>query len=244
MEGVQKNIRQVSGGFADGLECSLAAVIALVCVVAEAVSASSVGAIAIPRRPGVLPGVVSAGVTSILPLSELRSENDFSIDGEPGPAWAAPQALAYRMVHPGYFRAMGIPIIAGRAFGQRDTATSPAVAIVSRAAERKYWHGASALGGHILLYDGTGRARRLEIVGIAGDSGSPGRGGKATVCVFLPIAQATAGRMRSVAVPSFQAAAPKAGYRRTQKAADGNPVAASGEKWFRPATAGRILSIL
>jgi putative ABC transport system permease protein len=63
-----------------------------------------------------------------------------------------------------YFRALGIPLLAGRSFTDRDDVGSPAVAVVTERLARLLWHGANPLG-QILERDG----RSYQIVGIVGD---------------------------------------------------------------------------
>ncbi len=52
----------------------------------------------------------------------------------------------FRVVGDDYFRTLEIPLLQGRAFEDRDTASSPAVAIVSESLARKYWPGESPVG--------------------------------------------------------------------------------------------------
>ena len=69
------------------------------------------------------PGVVAAGAISLLPLQEAWTNGGFRVIGAP-PQPAGKQALAeYRVVSPGYFDAMRIPILAGRAITERDDAS-------------------------------------------------------------------------------------------------------------------------
>ncbi len=68
------------------------------------------------------PGVSAAGAISLLPLQEAWTNGGFRVDGAP-PQRAGQQALAeYRVVSPGYFRVMRIPILAGRAITEQDDA--------------------------------------------------------------------------------------------------------------------------
>lgn len=80
-----------------------------------------------------------------------------------------------QVVSPGLFRALGVPLLAGRVFGAQDRAGSPLVAIVSESLARRLWTNADGVG-RVLEFDG----RSHEIVGVVGDTrGSDGtaRGG-------------------------------------------------------------------
>jgi len=61
----------------------------------------------------------------------------------------------------GYFETMQLPLVAGRAFDARDTATSAPVAIINQAMAEKYWPGRNALGGVVRM-----NGKRLEVIGI------------------------------------------------------------------------------
>ena len=80
-----------------------------------------------------------------------------------------------QVVSPGLFRALGVPLLAGRVFGAQDRNGSPLVAIVSESLARRLWANADAVG-RVLEFDN----RSHEIVGVVGDTrGSDGtaRGG-------------------------------------------------------------------
>jgi hypothetical protein len=70
-------------------------------------------------------------------------------------------------VTPGYFAAMGIPLVAGRLFEPGDATDAPLVAVVSEKLARDYWPGRSALGGRIRR-DGD-EERFAQVVGIVPD---------------------------------------------------------------------------
>jgi len=73
-------------------------------------------------------------------------------------------------VGPGYFSAIGTPLLAGRDFDDRDTATSAKVAIVNQAFGRKIFNGQNPLGKRFRLHEAPGKPRPLyEIVGVTGD---------------------------------------------------------------------------
>src|SRR5206468_3425990 len=81
------------------------------------------------ERVGRLPGVVSAGFTSFLPYTVLIGAGPIALEGRPSPRDGSNVAII-RYVTPDYLRTLGVPLLGGRAFSDRDTGT-PAVALVS-----------------------------------------------------------------------------------------------------------------
>ena len=73
----------------------------------------------------------------------------------------------WNVVSPGYFEALGLPIVRGRAFTDTDGAGSAGVAIVSETFARRAWPGEDAIGR--VLVDGDGQ-RTMQVVGVARDS--------------------------------------------------------------------------
>jgi len=95
-----------------------------------------------------VPGADSAGVVNIIPLSGNDSGSGLLLDGDEQPA-VDPPHVEYRVAGGAYFRAMGIPIRAGRAFDERDRAGSLPVAIVNRAFARRFWPGRDPIGRRV-----------------------------------------------------------------------------------------------
>ena len=90
-------------------------------------------------------GVVDAGVLSDLPLSGSGSNGRLGISGGPEPHTDA----EYRVATGGAFHALGIPVLRGRVFDERDRADSTHVAVVNRALAERAWPGESPLGKRI-----------------------------------------------------------------------------------------------
>lgn len=113
------------------------------------------------RRVKEVPGVVEAGFTNNLPLLQKGNVSGIGAEGmEPGKRL---QCQA-RVAGPGYFAAMGIPIVAGRALDARDAQGAPLTAMVNETVARRLWPGQSALGS--MLYLGK---EKVPIVGVAAD---------------------------------------------------------------------------
>lgn len=142
-----------------------------------------------------LPGVVGAGVTSVLPLD--GGQNDyaqFSIEGRPLLAEGGLLPSEYRAISPGYFSVMGIPLLKGRACEERDTAERPAVAVISENLARRYFGEQIDPIGQRLVF---GRGPR-EIVGIASDVRHVGLGREPEPTIYTCYQQSPEARMSLV----------------------------------------------
>ncbi len=113
-----------------------------------------------------LPGVVSVGAISELPLSGQQNDDYFRIQGrEYGPNQTDDADL--RVATPGYLKAMGIPLLRGRWFKENDGAQSPMVVVVNEPFVRKYFKDADPLGKVLMIEAGSG-APPSQIVGVVG----------------------------------------------------------------------------
>ncbi len=115
-----------------------------------------------------LPGVDAAGAVSSLPLSGDVESGGFTIAGAPAPPTDQRPAAQYNVVSGEYFRAMGIPLTAGRVFDSRDRADAPGVAVVTRSFVRRFLPDGNPIGERINSgFDYTPQVR--EIVGVVDD---------------------------------------------------------------------------
>ena len=122
-----------------------------------------------------LPGV-DAALVSELPMSGEDLTHNFLIEGRPPiPVGAEPEVLT-RTVSPGYFRVLGIPLHAGRGFGDQDDADTPLVALVNESLVRKYFPNGGAVGTRV-RWSHDDSPHWMTIVGVVGDVNhfGPGR---------------------------------------------------------------------
>jgi predicted permease len=115
------------------------------------------------RRVYAFPGVQYAGTVSSLPMGTIMQGTDFVVEGRPETEREMPFA-SFANTSTDYLRAMGIPLVGGRYFGESDGEAAPRVTIVSESLAYAWWPGNGALGRRIRL-DGTW----FTIVGIARD---------------------------------------------------------------------------
>jgi predicted permease len=119
-------------------------------------------------RAGALPGVEQAATVSPLPLAGERFLEEFAAADRPAPAPEETPSAHVAAISPDYFRALGIPVIAGRAFTADDRIGSQRVVIVNRRMASRIWPGDSPLGKRI-TFDSTSdpKARWWTVVGMA-----------------------------------------------------------------------------
>jgi predicted permease len=119
-------------------------------------------------RLAALPGVTVASGGYPVPMTGEAWSGSLSIVGVPeGPGLPEPHA-EYAVTMPGYFRAAGIPIVAGRDFSAADVASAMPVAIVDENFARQYWPGESALGKRIATSGDLAKGPFETIIGVAG----------------------------------------------------------------------------
>jgi putative ABC transport system permease protein len=117
-------------------------------------------------RIAALPGVQAVGAISYLPLTGLASRDSFKIAGQPPPAPGQEPGVEVRVVTPGYFQAMGIPLLKGRLLNERDVKETR-VLLINETMAKKYFPGVDPVGKQMeVFWDGSGPD---EIVGVVGD---------------------------------------------------------------------------
>jgi predicted permease len=116
-----------------------------------------------------LPGVEAAGAGSDLPWTGWdENAGGFHFEGRlppPGQDFHA----RYHMATPGYFRALGVPLIAGRFFKESDTQTAPNVILINHVMAERYWPGEDLVGKRMTFEDNPKQKDWMTIVGVVGD---------------------------------------------------------------------------
>ena len=117
-----------------------------------------------------LPGVESAGAGSDLPWTGYdENAGGFNIEGKKPPPHQDFHAR-YHMATPGYFSAMGIPLLEGRFFIEADKKDAPRTLIINRAMAERYWPHEDVVGKRISFEDAPKKdSDWMTIVGVVGD---------------------------------------------------------------------------
>ena len=165
------------------------------------------------ERASALPGVRSATLTYIVPLSGADMSGSLNVEGvestfssdsralaaaalaaaQGKPVTEGPPVVSFNIVGPGYFRTLGIPLTRGRDYTPRDDARAPAVVVVNEAFARRFWPNQDPVGKRIRRGP---ESPWLQVVGVARD----GRYRRATdepePYVFIPFLQRPEPQMR------------------------------------------------
>jgi putative ABC transport system permease protein len=132
-----------------------------------------------------LPGVRAAGAVTQLPLSGSNSTRTFIVEGHPLPPGSQAPEAYYRVATTGYFRAMGIPLIAGRDFLPSDDAQAAPRVIVSQTMAKLAWPGEDPLGKR--LSTSTDPPLWREVIGVVGDVKHWGLDDPKTPFLYAPL---------------------------------------------------------
>jgi putative ABC transport system permease protein len=136
-----------------------------------------------------VPGVVSVGSSTRIPLAGSGSTQPFSIEGRPTGAIADQPMALTRYISPDYFHAIGIPLRQGRFFSDHDRDNSMPVIIISEAMARRFWPGENPVGRRLTPSFHSEQGAR-EIVGIVGDVKATGLDVDSSAMMYMPYKQA------------------------------------------------------
>jgi predicted permease len=140
-------------------------------------------------RLSAVPGVTTASGGYPVPMTGEAWSGSLSIVGVPeGPGLPEPHA-EYAVTLPGYFRAAGIPVVAGRDFSAADKAGAMPVAIVDEVFARQYWPGESALGKRIATSGDLAKGPFETVIGVAGHTLRGGARERGEAQLYLPALQ-------------------------------------------------------
>jgi putative ABC transport system permease protein len=145
----------------------------------------------VSERLKATPGVAGVGLTSHLPLSGSNRVRGFEIQGRPAPAPGQPAPVAnYRVVTPGLFDTLGVPLKRGRLFTEQDRDGAPGVAVVNELMVRRHFGGEDPVGKRLRRANPGGQPLPwLEVVGVVGDIRHTGLQAPPAPEVYVPFMQ-------------------------------------------------------
>ncbi|HEY6393035.1 MAG TPA: ABC transporter permease [Bryobacteraceae bacterium] len=137
-----------------------------------------------------LPGVRAAMLAQHVPLGLTGTKSDVMVEGYELRQGQRSLSILSNIVDSRYFTVMQIPVVNGRMFDDRDTASSPPVAIVNETMAKSYWPHRNPIGGRIQI-----GKQNLEVVGIAKNIKYRDLSEQPQPFLYLPFAQQYSGLM-------------------------------------------------
>ena len=142
------------------------------------------------ERARMIPGVQFAGATTEMPFTMFNAlGNGLRAEGQPKSA-ERDALFCFGAVSPDYFRAMGIKLLSGRFFNERDTESAPPVVILDQSLARALFPSQYAVGKRILMEDSW-----RTVVGVVGDTHHLGLSEKVTPELYTSYLQGPSGFM-------------------------------------------------
>jgi len=132
-----------------------------------------------------IPGVESAAFTAYLPLGGTDNSWAFTVEGRPPKPVGVYDVAHYRPVSGGYFETIGIPVMRGRGFNDRDTEDSLLVVAINESMARMFWGAADPIGQRLRF----GGPQWRTIVGVMGDVRHAALGAQPKPEMYVPYAQ-------------------------------------------------------
>jgi putative ABC transport system permease protein len=145
-----------------------------------------------------LPGVLSAGAISGLPLNQSNWGRSLTVEGYPVLSVGQAPMINHCVITPNYFRTMGIPLLAGRDFNESDTRDSQKVTIIDERLAREYWPNENPLGKRIRFGPPEDNEPWHTIVGVVGEVKHQSLDVTRRKSVYLPHAEVSVGGLTVV----------------------------------------------
>jgi putative ABC transport system permease protein len=115
------------------------------------------------------PGMVAAGITSVVPSSGSSPESTFTIEGQPAESWKLQFAM-FANTYGDYFHAMGTPLLDGRTFTPDDRADTPLVVMVNQSMASHAWPGLRAVGKRMHVGNPKKGLPWATVIGVVADT--------------------------------------------------------------------------
>ena len=132
-----------------------------------------------------LPGVLSSAAVNSRPIVGWDPGMGIGAVGQPDAPGAQVPWAGWRIVTPGYFRTMGIPLLQGRVFADSDVLGKPWRVVISKRVAELLWPGQDPVGRRMAIWKGQGNST-AEVIGVVADQRERGLDSEPTRTVYLP----------------------------------------------------------
>jgi putative ABC transport system permease protein len=140
-----------------------------------------------------LPGVIAAGYTTWVPLTNSGGATGITIEGKPEPAPGDVLIPNIRIISKDYTRALQMKLVEGRLFESRDGSGTLPVALINQTMAKNYWTGEDPTGKHFKVGGYNEKSSWITVIGIVGDVHQAGLDVPARAEMYLPYQQQDAG---------------------------------------------------
>ncbi|HKC63010.1 MAG TPA: ABC transporter permease, partial [Pyrinomonadaceae bacterium] len=140
-------------------------------------------------RIGAIPGVRAAALTASLPIDGSTWNSIFIAADKPVPPRTELPRAAWTPVSANYFQAMGIRLLKGRAFTDRDVNDKPTVTVINETMAAKLWPGEDPIGKRVKQGFPEDKTPWREVVGVVADVKLNGVDQETPMQAYLPLAQ-------------------------------------------------------
>ena len=135
-----------------------------------------------------LPGVSHAAAGSFLP-GEGAGTHGIELEGRPNPDPKRPPRAAYLVQTPDYLATIGLPILLGRGFDERDGEAGREAAVVTREFAARYWPDQPAVGRRFRYVDDATPGPWITVIGVCADIVQDARNPDAPPLIYIPYRQ-------------------------------------------------------
>jgi putative ABC transport system permease protein len=149
-------------------------------------------------RVRVIPGVESAALGTVVPLTGNHRRSDITIEGLPTPGPGEFPHPDRHNVSAAYITTMGIPLLRGRNFSDADNETAPDVALINSTMARRFWTDGDPIGKRFLWGHPGKDEKWITIVGVVADTKLYGLDNPARLEVYSPYRQLPSADMNLV----------------------------------------------
>jgi putative ABC transport system permease protein len=167
-----------------------------------------------------IPGVESAAVGTVIPLTDNHSRTDITLDGLPTPGPGEFPHPDYHIISPGYTSALGVPPLRGRTFSESDNENAPLVGLVNAMLARRFWPNDDPVGKRFKWGHPQDDTKWITIVGVVGDTKLYGLDKPARLEVYVPFRQDVANDMYLVVRSAIDPASLTSAIRATVSSID------------------------
>jgi len=139
------------------------------------------------ERVRAMPGVESATTAAATPMGYVGGNDLVDVEGYQPPPGEGKSPLVYNIVSSQYLETMKIPLVRGRMIDERDTQTSPYVAVVNQAMVKKFWANTDPIGRYFRI--GSDLQHSVQVVGVVKDAHVQSMTGTINPYFYLPFEQ-------------------------------------------------------